>query len=64
MCSVLEHVATYPIKAEGQGIAWNRSDPGVLWMISRQNKEPIAQRIVRPKQRSALGTGVAAEGAR
>jgi hypothetical protein len=47
MGSVLEQVATYPIKGEGQGIAWDRSDPGVLWMISRQNKEAIAQRMVK-----------------
>jgi hypothetical protein len=47
MGSILEHVATYPIKGEGQGIAWDRSDPGVLWMISRPNKEAIAQRLVK-----------------
>ena len=47
MGSVLEVVATYPIKAEGQGIAWDRSDAGVLWMISRKNKEAIAMRMTR-----------------
>jgi hypothetical protein len=47
MGSVLEQVATYSIKGEGQGIAWDRSDLGVLWMISRQNKEAIAQRMVK-----------------
>lgn len=45
MGSVVEHVATYPIKGEGQGIAWDRSDSGVLWMISRANKEAIAMRM-------------------
>ena len=47
MGSILEQVATYPIKGKGQGIAWDRSDPGVLWMISRQNKEAIAQRMAK-----------------
>ena len=50
MGSVLEHVATVPIKAEGQGIAWDRSDPGVLWTMSRPNKEVIASRLVRASQ--------------
>ena len=47
MGSVREHVSTSPIKGEGQGIAWDRSEPGVLWMISRQNKEAIAQRMAK-----------------
>ncbi len=47
MGSVLEQVATYPIGGEGQGIAWDRADTGVLWMISRKNKEAIAMRLTR-----------------
>lgn len=46
--SVLELVATYPIKAEGQGIAWDRSGAAdVLWTMSRPNKEVIGMRLVK-----------------
>jgi hypothetical protein len=47
MGSVLELVATYPIKGEGQGIAWDRSEPDLLWMISRANREVIGMRLVK-----------------
>jgi hypothetical protein len=45
--SVLELLGTYPIKAEGQGIAWDRAQPGVLWTMSRPNKEVIGMRFVK-----------------
>jgi hypothetical protein len=43
--SVVEHLATYPVANTGQGIAWDRSDAGVLWMIDRPNKKVTAQRF-------------------
>src|SRR6476620_9340377 len=33
--SVLELVATIPMAIRGQGIAWDRSDPGVIYGIVR-----------------------------
>lgn len=45
--SVLELIATYPIKAEGQGIAWDRSEPDMLWTMSRTKKEIIGMKFVR-----------------
>lgn len=46
--SVLEHVETIPMAIHGQGIAWDRSDPGVLWGISRQNSQLVGARL-RPR---------------
>ena len=43
--SVVEHLATYPVANTGQGIAWDRSEAGVLWMIDRPNKKVTAQRF-------------------
>lgn len=43
--SVLEHLATIPMAIHGQGIAWDRSDRGVLWGISRQNSQVVAARL-------------------
>jgi hypothetical protein len=41
--SVLELVATIPMNIRGQGIAWDRSDPGVLYGIVRATpQETIA----------------------
>jgi hypothetical protein len=33
--SVLEHVETIPMNIRGQGIAWDRSDRGVIYGIIR-----------------------------
>jgi hypothetical protein len=44
--SVLELVATIPMNVRGQGIAWDRSDPGVIFGITRATGE----------ERSAGGT--------
>jgi hypothetical protein len=38
--------ATIPIEAEGQAIAWDKADPGVLWQIIRSRREVVAQRLV------------------
>jgi len=46
--SVLEHIATLPLANHGQGIAWDRSEPGVLWAISRPNRQVLATRIKTP----------------
>jgi hypothetical protein len=45
MGSILELVETVPLNVTGQGIAWDRTDPGVLWGISRPKKEAIAFRM-------------------
>jgi hypothetical protein len=43
--SVLEHVETIPFAVHGQGIAWDRSQPGVLYGISRPNSQVVAARL-------------------
>jgi hypothetical protein len=43
--SVLEHVETIPFAVHGQGIAWDRSQPGVLYGISRPNSHVVAARV-------------------
>jgi hypothetical protein len=48
MGSVLEHVETLPFKVEGQAIAWDRADPGVLWGISRKNSQVVGARLKKP----------------
>jgi len=42
----LERVATLPIEAEGQAIAWDRDEPGLLWQIIRSSRSVVAQRLV------------------
>ncbi len=42
----LERLTTIPIEAEGQAIAWDKSDPSVLWMLIRSKREVVAQRLV------------------
>jgi hypothetical protein len=37
--SVLELVATLPMRVRGQGIAWDRSDPGVIYGVVRATPE-------------------------
>lgn len=43
--SVIEVVDTIPLNIRGQGIAWDRSEPGVLYGIIRATKEERAQGI-------------------
>jgi hypothetical protein len=43
--SILEHVETIPFAVEGQGIAWDRSQPGVLYGISRANSQLVGARL-------------------
>lgn len=43
--SILEHVETLPFAIHGQGIAWDRSRPGVLYGISRPNAHVVAAQI-------------------
>ncbi|MGL4575347.1 MAG: hypothetical protein ACRCV9_11215 [Burkholderiaceae bacterium] len=45
MGSILELVETVPLNVNGQGIAWDRSDPGTIWGISRAKKEVIVSRM-------------------
>lgn len=42
----LERIATLPIEAEGQAVAWDKADPTVLWMLIRSRREVVAQRLV------------------
>ena len=37
--SVLDLVATLPMTVRGQGIAWDRSDPGVIYGVVRATPE-------------------------
>lgn len=44
--STLVHVATIAVGFEGQGWAWDRSEPGrVIWSISRPNRQVVATQI-------------------
>ena len=43
--SILEHVETIPFAIHGQGIAWDRSRPGVLYGISRPNSHVVAAEL-------------------
>ena len=40
--SVLELVATIPMNVRGQGIAWDRSDPGVIFGVIRATPQERA----------------------
>ena len=42
----LERLATLPVEAEGQAIAWDKADPTLLWMIVRSKREVVAMRLV------------------
>ncbi len=42
----LERLATLPVEAEGQAIAWDKSDPTLLWMIIRSRREVVGMRLV------------------
>ena len=39
--SVLELQEVLPVAAEGQGIAWDRSEPGTLYSILRSTREVV-----------------------
>ena len=43
--SILEHVETIPFAIHGQGIAWDRSNPGTLYGISRPNSHVVAAQL-------------------
>jgi hypothetical protein len=45
--SVLEYVETIEVNCEGQGIAWDPSDPWVLWVMRRSDSTIIPTRIER-----------------
>lgn len=46
MGSVLELVEIIPVVSEGQGIAWNRSNPGFIYTITRSKREVNLLRMV------------------
>jgi hypothetical protein len=43
--SVLELVETVPVEAEGQGIAWDRSDPQALYTIIKRERTVVVSRM-------------------
>ena len=43
--SVLELQEVLPVAAEGQGIAWDRSEPGTLYSILRSTREVVVSRL-------------------
>jgi hypothetical protein len=43
--AALEFVETLPVTAEGQGIAWDPSDPRVLYTILRSTREVVVSRL-------------------
>lgn len=47
MGSVLELVETIPIDSEGQGIAWDRSKPGVIYTITRSARQVNVSKFVK-----------------
>ncbi|RYG04104.1 MAG: hypothetical protein EON94_02730 [Caulobacteraceae bacterium] len=47
--AVLDHVGTIGVPVEGQAIDWDESQPGVLYGISRANREVLAMRVLPAK---------------
>ena len=43
--TVLDHVATIALSTGGQAIAWDRSQPRVLWSLDRATKMVVASRV-------------------
>jgi len=43
--SVLELIGTIPVTFPGQGIAWDRSDPGTLYAISKADRQVVVCRL-------------------
>lgn len=43
--SVMVHEATLPVTAEGQGIAWDRSEPGTMYTILRSETAVIVSKL-------------------
>jgi len=43
--SVLELRETLPVTAEGQGIAWDRAEPGTLYSIIRSSREVVVSKL-------------------
>jgi hypothetical protein len=43
--AALEFVMVLPVTAEGQGIAWDPSDPRVLYTILRSTREVAVSRL-------------------
>lgn len=39
-----------PFAGEGQGIAWDPADPGVLFGIRRSTREIVASRLLRAEE--------------
>ncbi|MBP1887648.1 cycloisomerase [Sinorhizobium mexicanum] len=55
--SVLKWVATVPLKNTGQGIAWDRSTPDVLYGISRADHRVTANRMAIGRNRISIAIG-------
>ncbi len=50
----LELVDTVPMEIEGQGIAWDRSDVGIVYGIRRKSKEVVVSRMSHSSEFDAL----------
>jgi hypothetical protein len=46
--SVLRWIATIPVPIEGQAFGWDPVEPGVIYLLSRQNREIVVGRIRMP----------------
>ncbi|MYZ47711.1 cycloisomerase [Propylenella binzhouense] len=51
--SILKWAATAPADIAGQGIAWDHSDPGVIYGIVRKDRRVTATRVELPKKAAA-----------
>jgi hypothetical protein len=47
--SELKWIATIPVTAEGQGLAWDHRDPNIVYMILKSKREMIVGRVSTPK---------------
>jgi len=45
--SVLDLIETVPLENTGQGIAWDRSAPGILYAIQRPSGQAVVSRMLR-----------------
>jgi hypothetical protein len=43
--AALEFIEVLPVTAEGQGVAWDPSDPRVLYTILRSTREVVVSRL-------------------
>lgn len=44
--SVLELVEIVPVNSQGQGIAWDRSQPGVIYTLRRKERQVVVSKLI------------------